>query len=67
MIRRRSRNISPPRRVAPPTDPELLDVLDEILNGPDENDSPSDDLDLDDTLDPIDIEPEELNSKILRE
>jgi hypothetical protein len=42
-------------------------VLDEILNGPDENDSPTDDLDLDDTLDPIEIEPEELNSKILRE
>lgn len=59
MIRRRTaQHVTPPRRVAPPTNPELEDLLDDI-----------DDEDLEDTLDPDDIEeppkPEELNDRIL--
>ena len=58
MIRRRfAQHITPPRRVAPPTNPELEDLLEDI------------DEDVDDTLDPDDIEeppkPEELNDRIL--
>jgi len=59
MIRRRiAQHVTPPRRVAPPTNPELEDLLEDI----DEDDE-------DDTLDPDDIEeppkPEDLNDRIL--
>lgn len=59
MIRRRfAQHITPPRRVAPPTNPELEDLLDDI------------DEDADDTLDPDEVpaeppSPEELNDRIL--
>ena len=59
MIRRRfAQHVTPPRRVAPPTNPELEDLLEDI----DEDDE-------DDTLDPEDVtpppKPEELNDRIL--
>ena len=60
MIRRRfAQHITPPRRVAPPTNPELEDLLDDL-----------DEEDLDDTLDPDEPpaeppRPEELNDRIL--
>ena len=60
MIRRRfAQHITPPRRVAPPTNPELEDLLDDI-----------DEEDVDDTLDPDEVpdeppKPEELNDRIL--
>lgn len=57
MIRRRH-DITPPPRVAPPTDPELEGILDHIL----EDDE--DDEDEDETLD-ADIAPEEINERIL--
>ena len=59
MIRRRfAQHITPPRRVAPPTNPELEDLLDDL------------DEDADDTLDPDEVpaeppSPEELNDRIL--
>ena len=59
MIRRRfAQHVTPPRRVAPPTNPELEDLLDDI------------DEDVDDTLDvedddPEPPKPEELNDRIL--
>jgi hypothetical protein len=60
MIRRRfAQHVTPPRRVAPPTNPELEDLLDDL-----------DEEDLDDTLDPDEPpaeppRPEELNDRIL--
>jgi len=60
MIRRRfAQHTTPPRRVAPPTNPELEDLLDDL-----------DEEDLDDTLDPDEPpaeppRPEELNDRIL--
>jgi hypothetical protein len=60
MIRRRH-DITPPARVKPPTDPELLSLLDDIVE--------EDDEDEDETLDPEDLDalppPEELNERIL--
>ena len=58
MIRRRfAQHITPPRRVAPPTNPELEDLLDDLEE------------DVDDTLDPDEVpeppKPEELNERIL--
>ena len=59
MIRRRfAQHITPPRRVAPPTNPELEDLLDDL------------DEDIEDTLDPEEPpaeppKPEELNERIL--
>lgn len=59
MIRRRfAQHITPPRRVAPPTNPELEDLLDDL------------DEDIEDTLDAADDDPappkpEELNDRIL--
>ncbi len=59
MIRRRH-DITPPARVKPPTDPELLSLLDDIEE---------EDEDADETLDPEDLEPppppSELNERIL--
>lgn len=52
---RRFRNVTPPPPKAPPTDPELLGLLDEILNRSDDDGAPNDedeDEDEDDTLDP---------------
>jgi|13_taG_2_1085334.scaffolds.fasta_scaffold26835_1 hypothetical protein len=59
MIRRRH-DITPPQRVKPPTDPELLAILDDLVE---------DDEDEDETLDPEDLEPppspEDINERIL--
>lgn len=68
MIRRRL-DAQPPQRVAPPTDPELEDLIDQLLNPPEDDEDEDDD---DETLDAISArhelpEPSRFNEKIIRD
>ena len=67
MIRRRL-DAQPPQRVAPPTDPELEDLIDRLLNPPEDDEDEDDD----ETLDAISArhelpEPSRFNEKIIRD
>ena len=54
---RRFRNVTPPRPKAPPTDPELLGLLEDILNQSTEDGAPAktEDEDEEETLDPDEL------------